>query len=494
MRRSSSKLLVCEIMGIVLATAIAAILFAFPVEITTAQEQESEELQQQSPPPSASVDDRITETMQEIIANSTLIYNGSNTSSIQNTINSSTDNSASGDKLTLRWSNVTYVAARTSHVFTTECQPNEIPLSGTWHIGSGQYLSVIANYPSIEGGGETRTENSLSWTVVVFNSHESNSFPAAGGVLCKSSTISANATTIEQLLIEEEEQQQEEQSETSSTEASSLPREIESEGGGLTATLNGDSFTRGDIITVNGTVEEGEPGSFVGIEVIDPQSEIVERGVSAVTAADNNTFTYSFVAGEQEEDQEFDIDEPMVTSGNYRMVLTYFTPGEPLDMEQVELVFEYNDDATTTTAADISDAEEPEGGPAVTTTTNASLTLPTQGEEEDDDDIDDNAGQTASVSGASTTSISIVPGSTDLTEIAYHPNPVQISVGDTITWTNDDSQPHTVTSGEAVTPDGRFDSGIMAPAATFDFTFTEAGEYPYFCLLHPNMVGTVSVG
>jgi plastocyanin len=33
----------------------------------------------------------------------------------------------------------------------------------------------------------------------------------------------------------------------------------------------------------------------------------------------------------------------------------------------------------------------------------------------------------------------------------------------------------------------------MAPAATFEHTFTAAGEYPYFCLLHPNMVGTVSV-
>jgi plastocyanin len=66
-------------------------------------------------------------------------------------------------------------------------------------------------------------------------------------------------------------------------------------------------------------------------------------------------------------------------------------------------------------------------------------------------------------------------------------------VGATVTWTNDDSQPHTATSGENATPDQRFDSGIMAPAATFEHTFTEAGEYPYFCLLHPNMVGTVSV-
>ncbi len=91
------------------------------------------------------------------------------------------------------------------------------------------------------------------------------------------------------------------------------------------------------------------------------------------------------------------------------------------------------------------------------------------------------------------TGVSIVPGSSSLTTDAYAPNPIQVSAGSTVTWTNDDSQPHTATSGENATPDGTFDSGIMAPAATFEHTFAEAGEYPYFCLLHPNMVGTVSV-
>jgi nitrite reductase (NO-forming) len=95
--------------------------------------------------------------------------------------------------------------------------------------------------------------------------------------------------------------------------------------------------------------------------------------------------------------------------------------------------------------------------------------------------------------GGGATGVSIVPGSSSLTTDAFQPNPAQVSTGITVTWTNDDAQPHTATSGQNVTPDGRFDSGIMAPAATFDFTFTEAGEYPYFCILHPNMVGTVSV-
>ena len=102
-------------------------------------------------------------------------------------------------------------------------------------------------------------------------------------------------------------------------------------------------------------------------------------------------------------------------------------------------------------------------------------------------------------SGANTgTSVSIVSGSSSLTDTAYQPNPIQVSVGNTVTWTNDDAQPHTVTSGSNGQPDNKFNSSpnfspLVNPGQTFSFTFTQAGNYPYFCMLHPNMVGTVSV-
>jgi nitrite reductase (NO-forming) len=133
----------------------------------------------------------------------------------------------------------------------------------------------------------------------------------------------------------------------------------------------------------------------------------------------------------------------------------------------------------TETGAAMSNATETEGGAA--------------GGTENATETEGGATTGANGGGGTATGVSITTGSSTKTTDAFQPNPAQVSVGSTVTWTNEDAQPHTVNSGENATPDGTFDSGILAPAATYDFTFTEAGEYPYFCLLHPNMVGTVSV-
>ena len=73
---------------------------------------------------------------------------------------------------------------------------------------------------------------------------------------------------------------------------------------------------------------------------------------------------------------------------------------------------------------------------------------------------------------------------------SYNPNPIEIKVGDTVTWINNDSSPHTVTSSSK---DINFDSDVLRRDETFSFAFDMEGEYPYFCTLHPSMVGTIVV-
>lgn len=81
------------------------------------------------------------------------------------------------------------------------------------------------------------------------------------------------------------------------------------------------------------------------------------------------------------------------------------------------------------------------------------------------------------------------------TKSCYYPNPLIISKGDTVTWTNKDYLKHTVTSG---IPTGEvagtiFDSKVIEPGQTFKFTFRKVGTYDYFCVLHPWMQGQVIV-
>ena len=71
---------------------------------------------------------------------------------------------------------------------------------------------------------------------------------------------------------------------------------------------------------------------------------------------------------------------------------------------------------------------------------------------------------------------------------AFAPNPLDITVGTTVTWTNTDATSHTSTSNAA-----GWDSGIIGPGKTFSFAFQNAGTFAYHCAIHPGMVGTVTV-
>jgi plastocyanin len=97
--------------------------------------------------------------------------------------------------------------------------------------------------------------------------------------------------------------------------------------------------------------------------------------------------------------------------------------------------------------------------------------------------------------------VSIVEDGSEMGDNAFDPNPINIKVGDTVTWINDDVATHTVTSDSGSDEDNdtkstngeTFDSGYLSQGQTFEHTFKKAGNYGYFCTLHPSMTGEVEV-
>lgn len=79
-------------------------------------------------------------------------------------------------------------------------------------------------------------------------------------------------------------------------------------------------------------------------------------------------------------------------------------------------------------------------------------------------------------------------GSISIIDKSFRPLSFSIATGGAVEWSNDDGEAHTVTSTDSL-----FDSGVMSGGATFSETFYEPGDYPYFCLIHPEMRGTISV-
>jgi len=88
-------------------------------------------------------------------------------------------------------------------------------------------------------------------------------------------------------------------------------------------------------------------------------------------------------------------------------------------------------------------------------------------------------------------SVYIVPQAPDPNnDQSFVPKFISIPIQSIVTWTNDDSIQHTVTSDE----EGLFDSGPLSPGDTIDNAFDTPGEFGYHCSIHPWMTGRVMVG
>ena len=91
----------------------------------------------------------------------------------------------------------------------------------------------------------------------------------------------------------------------------------------------------------------------------------------------------------------------------------------------------------------------------------------------------------AGSSGGSSSSAAVAQA-VDISNFAFTPADLTVKVGDTVTWTNSDSVAHTITFAD-------FDSGQVAPGATYSHTFDKAGTFDYKCSIHPQMTGKVTV-
>jgi len=91
------------------------------------------------------------------------------------------------------------------------------------------------------------------------------------------------------------------------------------------------------------------------------------------------------------------------------------------------------------------------------------------------------AGDTTAAPSASTTAVTIKG-------FAFGPKAATVTVGETITWTNEDGTDHTVSAA-----DGSFNSGDLGEGATFSQTFSAAGTFDYICDIHPGMKASVTV-
>ena len=100
--------------------------------------------------------------------------------------------------------------------------------------------------------------------------------------------------------------------------------------------------------------------------------------------------------------------------------------------------------------------------------------------------------------GGMSATVTNAPGSStpgcEETDNCFVPSTVVITAGGTVTWENTDTAAHTASSGTAAGgPDGVFDSSLVMAGGSYSVTLDDAGTYPYFCMVHPWMSGTVIV-
>jgi len=98
------------------------------------------------------------------------------------------------------------------------------------------------------------------------------------------------------------------------------------------------------------------------------------------------------------------------------------------------------------------------------------------------------ASQHGDTSGVSAAATNGAPAEVKIDNFAFTPGAITVKAGTQVTWVNRDDIPHTVDSTQ-----GKFKSAALDTDDKFQFLFTEPGEYPFYCRIHPKMTGKIVV-
>jgi plastocyanin len=78
-----------------------------------------------------------------------------------------------------------------------------------------------------------------------------------------------------------------------------------------------------------------------------------------------------------------------------------------------------------------------------------------------------------------------------ITNFAFEPHQLNVTVNSSVIWTNEDTAPHNIVSDTGAPAEIKSD--LFSKGQTFEFNFTQAGSYPYHCGVHPSMTGVIQV-
>ncbi len=133
------------------------------------------------------------------------------------------------------------------------------------------------------------------------------------------------------------------------------------------------------------------------------------------------------------------------------------------------------------------DNEQAGGGGAADAAAPAATTAPAAAT--DAAPVATDAAPAADTTPAATDAAAAADTPVDIRDFAFNPNPVEITAGGSVTWTNQDAVPHTATGVDRAV----LQSGTIQPGASFTQVFDTPGTFDYFCEFHGNMKGQIIV-